>query len=143
VAFPYVVTYKKYQGAQDISDLFPIAVMENGHVEIIKWPQYEENPGAFIGKLVLPPMEGKIASSEYSSFELEAGREKAALLSLYEEDYTFWAEYALENGFVRPISFRFTGGFVIFYCFLVAFVGTPLVGWLFRKIGIRSAESEA
>ena len=143
VAFPYIATYQNYQNADDISDLFPIAFMENGRVEIVKWPQYQKDPAAFARKLVLSPRKGKVASSEYSHFELEASRENEVLLSLYDEDYTYWAVYSLENGFVSPRSLRFTGAFVIFYCFLVGLVGTPLIGWLLKKIGIPRAKSEA
>ena len=143
VLFPYIAIHQTYENGQGVSDLFPIAVTENSQVKIVKWPQYREDPGAYSDKLVLPPMNGVVASSNNDRFTLESGGEKEVLLSLYQEDYTFWAQYSVEDSVVKPLNFWFTGAFVIGYCFLVGLAGTPLIGWLLRKIKTHGVKSEA
>ena len=137
ILFPYVVTSQNYSGSDNVSDLFPIAIIESGNIQIVKWRSYLEKPEEFKGKLLLVPSKGKLGLSENEHFTLEFGRNKSLVLSLYEEDYRFWAEYSVENGLIKPISYRFTGAFVILYCFLVALVGTQVIAWLRRRAGVK------
>ena len=49
------------------------------------------------------------------------------------DDYVYWARYAIEDGRVRPISFRYSGPFVVGWAVLVGLAGVMLLsiwrGW--------------
>ena len=142
VLFPYV-TSTNYVGSENVSGFFPIAIIENGQVKVVRWREYQQNPAAYKGKLFSVPSEKQFELSPHVHCTLKSGENDSLALSLYEDDYTFWAEYSLKNGIVKPISLRIVGAFVVFYCFLFGFVGTPIVNCLIRKIRIRIARTEA
>ena len=133
VLYPYIATSQKYEGLKNVSELFPVAIMESGHAGIVKWSEYINNPAAYKEKLIKVPSEEKFALSDHERFTLKSGRNNSLVLSLYEEDYNFFAEYSLENGIVKPLNFRFTGAFVVLNSILVALIGTPVIGWLRRR----------
>jgi len=130
IVFPYVATMQHYSGSQDISPLFPIAVMEDGKPAIVKWPKYQLNPSYYQDKIIFTPLQSPCQLSEFEFFTLKRSENNSLKLHLMEEDYSFWATYSVDGGRVKPLSYRFTGAFVVMYCMLVAFIGTPLINWL-------------
>ena len=142
VAFPHVATMQHYSGAQNVSSLFPIAVMEDGKPAIVKWAQYQRHPAHYQKKIIFTPLQDRYQTSESEFFTLKRGENNVLNLVFKEEDYTFWASYSVDSGQITPLSFRFTGAFVIMYCLLVSFIGTPLINWLrVRFIGTRTQNS--
>jgi hypothetical protein len=131
-AFPYIATFESYESSTNVNSLFPIATLENGEPRIVRWTEYSKNPSLYENKLITTPDEKKLNINEFEFFTLKAGSNGTLSLALYEDDYNFWSKYSIQNGVVIPISFRFTGAFVIAYCFLVAFIGTPLLGWALK-----------
>jgi hypothetical protein len=115
------------------SGSFLIAIVENGTPSIVKWFKYQENPNSYQNKLYAVTSQEKHKLNEFTFFLLITAPNNSFNLTLYTDDYTYWAQYGIQNGIVQPLSFRYTGAFIIFYCLLVSSIGTPLIRWLWKR----------
>jgi len=132
VAYPYA-TRQTYTESSSVSSLFPIAVLDHGKPRIVRWREYQKNVDLYEDKIISVPTQEEYKLGEHEFFRLTSGSNNILNLSIHEEDYNFWAEYSVNDGIVKPISFRYTGAFVIIACFAVAGIGTPMIGWAYKR----------
>ena len=138
VVYPYA-TRQTYTGSSSVSSFFPIAILDYGTPGIVRWAEYQKNVDLYKDKIISTPIQEEYRLSELDFFRLSQEPNNVLNLSLHTEDYNFWAEYSINNGIVKPISFRYTGAFVIIGCFAVALIGTLMIGWVYKRyIGSRS-----
>jgi hypothetical protein len=133
VAFPYLATRQTYTESSSVSPSFPIAILDHGTPHIVRWREYQRNVDLYKDKIISAPTQEEYKLSELEFFRLSSAPNNVLNLFIHEEDYNFWAEYSVNNGIVKPISFRYTGYFVIFVCFAVALIGTPMIGWAYKR----------
>ncbi len=134
VATPYLVTRQTYTESGNVSPLFPIAIVDHGTPGIVRWYEYQKNVDLYKDKIISAPTQKEYKLSGVEYFTLSSAPNNVLNLSLHTEDYIFGAEYSVTNGIVKPISFGYTGAFVIIGCFAVALIGTPLIGWGYKLI---------
>jgi hypothetical protein len=142
VASPYLATHQTYTESSSVSPLFPIAILDDGTPDIVRWREYQENVDLYKDKIISAPTQEKYKLNELEFFTLTSAPNNVLNLSFHTEDYNFGAEYSVRNGIVKPISFRYTGAFVIIGCFAVALTGTPMIGWAYKRY-IRSRSTKS
>ncbi len=125
--FPYLVTYERYDGTQNVHPQFPIAILQEGKPTIVKWHTYSTAPKNFENQLIQPTSNTQVQLNEIESFELKIDKNGIIKLSLNTDNYGFWSQYSIKNGIVTPISFRFIGAFVVLYGLVIASIGTFLI----------------
>lgn len=133
ITVPYIQTRETYNDGNKINKLFPVAVVRDGQPAIVKWADYENNVTLYKDKLISNPLNEKHYLNESETFILRQDKKQRFNLELNEEDYVFWAQYKIESGVVKPISFRYNGVFAVFWGFTVAFIGTPILNWLRKR----------
>ena len=114
--YPYIFTHENYvddntstllSNRKEINDNFPIAVVENGKVGIVKWEKYVKNPKSY--KLLTETRKNYYELDEIEYFTIKKGK-----INLYEVFYEtdkhgFGSSYRIENNIVIPNDFRMDG----------------------------------
>jgi hypothetical protein len=130
---PYFITHETYSESSRVDGRFPIAILDHGTPDIVRWREYQKDVDLYKDKIISAPIQEEYKLSELEFFTLASAPNNVLNLFIHEEDYNFWAEYSVNNGIAKPISFRYTGYFIIFVCFAVAFIGTPMIGWAYKR----------
>jgi hypothetical protein len=144
VAFPYLIG-RTYTESSSVIPIFPIAILDHGTPDIIRWSEYQKNVQLYKDKIILAPTQKEYKLSGHSQNEfvrLTPAPNNVFNLFIHENDLDYWAEYSVSNGIVKPISYRVRTPSVMFACFPVAFIGTPLIGWAYKRFLRRNRERE-
>lgn len=123
-----------YTSPDEVHDMFPIAVMENGTPNIIRWYKFRETPDVYMQNLLTNPTNESSKLDRYDIFTLEMVSDDKYVLVNYTENYTFYAEYSVADETVIPTYLRITG-FNVFFGGVMMLVPTLIVvrilHWLF------------
>ncbi len=132
--FPYVATQESYAaGATQIHDGFPIAVLEDGHPKIVSWTEYQSKLAHYKNHALVGAAKKEYAVDEFTSFVLSPEGNQTFSVDYRTDDYRFWSSYAVRDGIVRPISFRFTGAFSVVIGILGGLIGSALLAWIRKR----------
>jgi hypothetical protein len=141
-AFSHLKTHQTYTESSSVSPAFPIAILDHGAPGIVRWYEYQKNVNLYKDKIISAPTQKEYKLSEHEFFCLTSALNNVLNLSLHTEDYIFGAEYSVSNGIVKPISFRVMTPSVIFVCFPVALIGTPMIVWAYKLFLRRNRRRE-
>jgi hypothetical protein len=111
---------------------FPIAILDHGTPDIVRWGEYQNNVDLYKDKIILAPTQKKYKLSEDAFFKLTSAPNNVLKLFFHERDRNYWAKYSVSKGIVKPISYRVESPSVIFISFPVALIGTPLIVWAYK-----------
>ena len=129
---PYA-SLQTYTESSRVSLMFPLAILDHGTARIIDWSSYQRNVDLYKDKIISAPTQKEYKLSEHEFFWLTPAPNNVLTLFIYEEDWHYWAKYSVSNGIVKPISFRVRTPSVMFIGFPVALIGTPLIGWAYKR----------
>lgn len=131
--FPRWVTSYRYDNSNAVSDLFPVAVIRDGTPGIVQWSAYQKSSEQFAPQLMRSPTTVRQMLGNHEYLQLTEKPARTFELKWQTDDYVYWARYAIEDGRVRPISFRYSGPFVVGWAVLVGLAGVMLLsiwrGW--------------
>ncbi len=138
---PYLVTAEHYRNTDRVHPSFPIAVTDHGRPGIIQWSTYKDSPEQYSAKLVTIPHDDVMTSAALAGNESFVIEKSGAnyRLTYYADNYTFWSEYSIVNGVVRPTSFRFSGAFIVMPVLFIAWLGTAMLNWAVKRYLARRA----
>ena len=141
---PYLITAEHYDNSDSVKSSFPIAVIENGQPGIIRWGTYRKSPEKYTGQLVTSPYKDSMTSAllaGHERFVIKRVGDNDYQLTYYADNYTFWSEYSIVDGIVKPSYLRFNGAFIVFPVFLIALLGAVIINWgVKRYLSRRSRE---
>jgi len=132
VASPYA-SHQTYTESSSVKLSFPIAILDHGTPDIVDWYRYQRNVDLYKDKIISAPTQKEYRLSEHEFFRLTSAPNNVLNLFIHEEDWDYWAEYSVSNGIVKPISYRVRTPSVMFISFAVALIGTPLIGWAYKR----------
>jgi hypothetical protein len=133
---PYLITAEHYDNAGSVRSSFPIAIIENGQPSIVRWDAYRKSPEKYTGQLVMSPYKDSMTSALLAGnerFVIKRSGDNNYQLTYYADDYTFWSEYSIVDGIVRPSYFRFNGAFIVFPVLVIALLGTVTINWVVKR----------
>jgi hypothetical protein len=123
--------------------MFPIAILDHGTARIIDWSSYQRNVDLYKDKIISAPTQKEYYRlSQHEFLRLTPAPNNVLKLFIYEEDWHCWAKYSVSDGIVKPISYRIRTPSVMFIGFPVALIGTPLIGWAYKRFFRRNRTRE-
>ena len=131
--FPYLVTQKTYAHGETVSALFPIAVVVNGKPEIVRWSEYERNKSQYKGIAFQPASKMEFVTNELGKAVVKPEGDHVYSVDFLDDDYRYCSRYAIRDGEVQPVSYRFNGVFSVFYGLFFAAIATFLIGWGLKR----------
>ena len=141
VALPYA-THQTYTESSSVWTAFPIAILDHGKPDTVDWESYQRNVDLYKNKIISAPTQEVYWLSEYQFFELTSSPNNVLNLHVFDGDWNYWAKYSVSNGIVKPISCRFMTPSVMFISFAVALIGTPMIGWAYKRLLRRNRGTE-
>ena len=138
----YLITHEAYTESSRVRGTFPIAILDHGTPDIVRWGEYQNNVDLYKDKIILVPTQRKYKLSEDAFFKLKSAPNNVLKLFFNERDRNYWAKYSVSNGIVKPISFRAESPSVVFFAVPVALIGTPLIVWAYKLFLRRNRRRE-
>ncbi len=136
VLAPYLITAEHYENSDSVKSSFPIAIIENGQPSIIRWDVYKKSPEKYSGQLVTSPYKDSMTSAVLpgnETFVIKRSGDNNYQLTYYADNYTFWSEYSIVDGMVKPSYFRFNGAFIVFPVLIIALLGMVIINWAVKR----------
>jgi hypothetical protein len=136
--FPFLVTQESYRHGEPVHGSFPVAVVADGKPSIVRWSEYERNKSLYKGMAFQPNREMEYVTGDMGKFVVKPEGNNVYSVDFLDDDYRFWSRYAVRDGEVQPVSFRFNGVFSVFYGLLFGAIAAFLIGRGLEYHGLKS-----
>ncbi|MBC3882822.1 hypothetical protein H8K35_15080 [Undibacterium sp. LX40W] len=134
LALFFYIFAERYQGKNEISLQFPVAVIDQGVPTLIQWKQYVKAPDSYKSHLIANASSGVFTTAEGQQFSLSplgAGKVQLTVSQSWKRQS---AEYAIEAEMVKPLVFRQFDVLLLWVALSVAFLVTAIFYFLERQL---------
>jgi len=130
---PYILTVEYYDEENNqVNALFPIAIVEGGIPNIVKWDKYIKST-EFKSNLFLESND-VIYKLEYSDY-FKIKRLESDVYEVYYNTgmYLIKSRYRVNEDVIEPKYFYLNGGFIVLPVFCILLLLTILMNWVIKR----------
>ena len=129
----FFIFAERYQGKNEISLRFPVAVIDQGVPTLIQWKQYVTDPDSYKSRLIANASSGVFTTADGQQFSLTplgAGKVQLTVSQSWKRQS---AEYAIEAEMVKPLVFKQLDIFLLWVALSLALIATAIFYLLERQ----------